>query len=430
MSWRVAHLRAGLMVLLAAVVLVACLAARVGTSPASSYDGRAAVDLPDERVGPQVHLLYVTPRDGVDRNLDSNGTIDQWMTSFNSWIATQPEGVPIRVDTINGHADVSFVQLHESAETIAAGGTSLGAIGNELRADGFSDPAKKYLAFYEGYASNGWCGTSGQIGVIYLAGPCSDRMDMLAGHEIFHLLGAVNACAPHVDTSTGDTQGDSSDLMNFAVPTRSLARLDPGHDDYWGPASDDHLPASCASTANVATSDYLVDHPFYRVHVDAQGGGSVSISPPTGFRLCPPSSSCEVAAGKDAQLTLSSTPDPGHHFVGWSGVPCDVPSPTTCSIRVTADLKVTAAFARDPYLVLTIGGKGRVTIPDVTGTCAKRRCRLQVPFRQRLALVAIPATGWRLLRWGGVCGARSPTCAVTLRADARVGVTFVRARRP
>ena len=55
-------------------VLLVLVVAGGAPSAATALD-RALQDRPDEQLGPQVHLLYVTPSDGPDRALDTSGRI-------------------------------------------------------------------------------------------------------------------------------------------------------------------------------------------------------------------------------------------------------------------------------------------------------------------------------------------------------------------
>src|SRR5262245_17001950 len=76
--------------------------------------GRAAVDLPDDMSGNQVHVIYVLPRDGVDQNLDIDGTLSGSMLLAQNWFASQTNGRRVRYDTHRGTLDMTFVRLHRS----------------------------------------------------------------------------------------------------------------------------------------------------------------------------------------------------------------------------------------------------------------------------------------------------------------------------
>src|SRR5580704_8164648 len=53
---------------------------------------RSTVDRPDERSGYQVHVIYVVPSDGVDRQRDVDGEIVRSVYAFDRWFARQTDG--------------------------------------------------------------------------------------------------------------------------------------------------------------------------------------------------------------------------------------------------------------------------------------------------------------------------------------------------
>ena len=55
--------------------------------------GRSRVDQPDDRTGKQIHLVYAIPSDGIDRELDVNGTIAGSVASIQTWLA-EPDRRP------------------------------------------------------------------------------------------------------------------------------------------------------------------------------------------------------------------------------------------------------------------------------------------------------------------------------------------------
>jgi hypothetical protein len=92
-------------------------------------------------------------------------------------------------------------------------------------------------------------------------------------------------------------------------------------------------------------------------------------------------------------------------------------------------MTVTAAFAREPVLALSIRGKGRVAVADLERTCAAT-CSLQLPYAAPTVLRATPARGWRFTGWRGACSGSRPACRVSLTADAGATASFARAALP
>ena len=404
------------------VVLALLLTALVLAGGAQALD-RATADRPDEAVGPQVHVVYVVPADRPDLGLDMNGTIASWVGTFNDWLANQTGGVRVRFDTFQGQPDISFIRLAEPDASLSAqAGTENYSILNELGNAGLITPTKKYLVIVEG-TNSGACGWGGgPVAALYLDGTqagisCSNLpWPMVVGHEVFHALGAVDACAPHY---LGGHTSDAGDLMS-ALELTAFPTLDPGHDDYYGPPGDDHLPATCPAGANTANSPFLTSHVFYRLSVAIAGSGEVQVAP-VGSNCSTPT--CEVDVEAGGQIELFTAPDPDFHFAGWTGGSCS--GAGDCKLTVNGDTSVNATFAANPYLTVKIRGKGRVEIPGIGFTCTKPACRTQdVPYGEKTAVRAVPAKGSRFAGWSGPCHGARPVCNITTSAAATLAATF------
>jgi hypothetical protein len=412
------------------VAAVAALALSVGGVPAA---GAAALDRvfgdrPDEAVGPQVHLVYAVPSDRPDGALDTNGTITSWAAAFNDWFAAATGGVRLRFDTFAGQPDVSFLKLPETdAALTAQGAFANDMIFTELRVAGFSDSNKIYAVVEQG-GNNGACGWGGggrPLGVLYLEAAPSGRScgsiawPMVLGHETFHVLGAVDPCATHYsDGHVGDLTADL--MYPYAYPGTPL--LDPGHDDYYGPPGDDHLPAGCPSSANLANSLFLTSHPFFRLAVSIRGGGAVS-SP--GFFVCTPAlpDACTPAVQGGIDLSLVAVPDHGFHFVAWSGAGCS--GVGDCHSTLDADAGVTATFAANPTARIAITGRGRVTA-GTAGACARAACAFRIAYDRATTLRAVAAKHWHFVGWAGACKGTTPACRVTAKQSLSVRAAFAR----
>src|SRR5262245_12435603 len=91
-----------LSLLAVALTSIACQLFSVAPSPTpgpSPTPARQNADQVDEQSGYQVHVMYVLPSDGVDRNLDTNGTLANSIGSFQNWLMDQSGGVKLRFDT-------------------------------------------------------------------------------------------------------------------------------------------------------------------------------------------------------------------------------------------------------------------------------------------------------------------------------------------
>jgi hypothetical protein len=229
--------------------------------------GRALADRPDEVVGLQVHVMYVIPRDGIDRRLDVDGSIAGSVAAWDGWLAAQSGGERLRLDTAAGALDITFARLRSTDASIAAEGPLVrNRLEGELRAVGLLDDNKLTAVYYDG-TSTFSCGGGawppalvGRIGALYLHGapPGSPRCDTIALstdgttmaylefamlHELVHTLGAVAICAPH-EALNGHVGDSPSDLMYSGDQPWHPTTLDVDRDDYWGHGRGDCMDLS------------------------------------------------------------------------------------------------------------------------------------------------------------------------------------------
>jgi hypothetical protein len=216
---------------------------------------RVTTDRPDDSAAPQIHVIYALPSDGVDRVLDEQGTLNDSVASWNTWLATQTGGLDLRLDTSNGMLDTTFVRLPESDAQIEARGAFVrDELEKQLHTLGFNQPQKIYAVYYDGRSSFA-CGggawppvLAGNVAALYLHGlysgpvPCdTNRWGSVGGprylefamiHELLHTLGFVPTCAPH-HTSAGHVSDSPADLMYAGSAPWTPSTLDVGHDDYY-----------------------------------------------------------------------------------------------------------------------------------------------------------------------------------------------------
>jgi hypothetical protein len=261
------------------VVLAAVVAVAPGAGRAATGQARATSDRQDDVTGPQVHFLYVLPRDGEDRALDAT-VIARSVAVWQRWLAAETGGRALRVDTYQGDLDITFFRLRTNDATVAARREFVREqIEEELFAAGFGSPTKIYAVYYDG--SSTWsCGGAdpqptyrGAVAALYLKGTppgapaCATNalggdppgyLEFAMLHELVHTLGFVPRCAPHArgDFDAGHVSDSTYDLMwsgpePWGTYRPDLMKLDVGRDDYYG-----HGRADCA---DLAASAYLTD---------------------------------------------------------------------------------------------------------------------------------------------------------------------------
>ena len=238
-----------------------------GDQSSDVITGRSFTDQPDDSTSPQVHVLYVLPKDVKSRDFDVKGTFSDLITSTNEWLFAKG-GKRLRFDTHKGKLDTTFVRLNETEGQLWMEASdknkkcgqnpcpTLDTLKSLLDAKGFTAPHKAYLIYYGGATVPSsrivwpYCGYGGhnhaaimQVGLVDMMSgqfncfgsnkttlPESVNTSGLASfHELFHVLGGVGA-SPNSDGNYGHIKNDPTDLMGGSQGT---VRLDPGNDDYW-----------------------------------------------------------------------------------------------------------------------------------------------------------------------------------------------------
>jgi len=232
---------------------------------------RSNIDRPDDVFGHQVHVMYVVPSDGTDREFDVNGKIHQSVERWNTWLEQETNGRRIRIDTINNEPDVTFVRLDRTSEHMNAYEGALRAkLEVELVAKGFDAAEKLYLVYYDGGDSRtpacgmgGWPPViPGTVAAMFMTAlpnnfNCSNvffaesiddpgQKDHIGIHEVLHSLGFAALCAPN--RANGAHVGDYFlDQLYVGIGKAFPPVLDANRDDYF-----EHDNPGCLDLANSA----------------------------------------------------------------------------------------------------------------------------------------------------------------------------------
>ena len=413
---------------------------------------RSTVDRPDEVSGPMIHLIYATPADGPDRQLDTSGTVASEFNVGDGWFASQT-GLNYRLDTVGGEPDVSFVRFPLTDAQVHAPNNS-SVLLQQLAAASFNNPQKIYVVFYDGSATTA-CGTSNldRLAVEYLQGyastypagspPCSSQPLLPGGatypttrpvylelgtmHEIVHATppGYVSSCAPHWDSANPHHTTDTNDLMFGGGDSGKIwgqggLTVDPGQDDYFGA----NVPKGCP---NLKDSPYLTNQAYVGLSVKVSSpGGTVEV----GGNTCTTFQECQLKFRTNAPVTLTADPNGGYKFVGWSGN-CSGAS-LTCTVTMSSARSVMATFnkakPKTATLQVTAIGKGVVVGPGVKCGSGFKSCSTTTTTAVKKKLTAKPAKGFKQ-KWSGACSGTGKTCVVNLVPGAparKVRVTFTR----
>ena len=199
-------------------------------------------DRVDERVGFQVHVVYVTPRGAQSHGYRAGGQLGLWVDLAQRWIA-QRIGRSFAFDTSNGQLDVTSLtsgmtldemRARTGAET-SGSDELLAALSAEFTAaNGRPVPGKNLLFVLDGKLSDGYCGFAdrpGSLAIVTAASPgCWTGDDAFIAqkfglnwmsatiiHELLHNVGVPHMCADNSDIMLGDgcAQPDASEVLTL-----------------------------------------------------------------------------------------------------------------------------------------------------------------------------------------------------------------------
>jgi hypothetical protein len=412
-------------------VLVAALAALASAPGASAAvwcgADQVAPDRADVMTGAQVHLVYALPSDGVSSFAAAASAIASDAESVDAWWRGQDPARTPRFDLGAfpgcagfGAVDISVVQLGATSAQLFPATGRYTAIFRAMPSYG---RWKKTVVYYDGPTEDSsLCGTGGgsastgsdSLAIVYPRSSCGRTQSLRAAvlaHELTHELGYPDGRQPH--TCAGDTGHVCDSPIDLMYPFLSVGSLeelvlDVNRDDYY----------RGGTTVDLSASPWLrhLEAPAQGLSLAIVGKGSVTSDLP-GVDCV---SSCSSLWDVGSRVVLTPLAGAGQHFVGWRGG-C---SGTDCVLTLTAPVSVEAVFAPLPRIRVAVTGKGRVTGP---GIACPRRCTGSVEaIGWTVALVAVPARGWRLAGWVGGCRGSKARCALTPAADVSVRARFVR----
>ena len=410
------------------VVLAACFGALWCAPGALAANwcgsGETAADRPDLVTAQQVHAVVALPADSPDTFVDDANRLQNDVDSITSWWAGQdPTRVPRwDIASFGGVSclDISFVRLPDPASSYSVttgsqASVTFSRIGGFLSSAGFSNPAKDYLVYVDGFGAptDQVCGTGagqfdqgGGFAMVWLQA-CGVPTDAVGAHELLHAFGALPAGAPHA--CPGDSGHPCDSPTDVLYPYASGAPLtsyvlDFNHDDYYGHSG---------SWNDIQDSVFLhlLNVPAVPLTVAVTGGGLVRSSIP-GVDC---SGTCTSQWDPGWQVDLTPYPPAARRFIRWEGG-CTGATPD-CTLTLAAAQSVTAVFG-PRFVPVRVGvtGHGKVVCyPD---------CSPRFPAGTALRLTAHALKGWKFLRWSGACTGTALVCRLPTDAAVTAHATF------
>ena len=159
---------------------------------------------------------------------------------------------------------------------------------------------------------------------------------------------------------------------------------------------------ACSKEVNTTPEPEPVQIPKYTVSITAGDGGTIS--------------SAGGTYDKDTQISITATPNAEYLFQAWSDGNTDNPR----SIKVTADLTITANFVKKQYdLTVNVVGEGAVA-EEVVIQGGRYNSGSQIK------LTATAAQGWEFIGWSGAIESTDNPVTVNINEGKEVTATFTR----
>ncbi|MFL5912203.1 MAG: InlB B-repeat-containing protein [Gaiellaceae bacterium] len=166
---------------------------------------------------------------------------------------------------------------------------------------------------------------------------------------------------------------------------------------------------SCAVylSANRNVSASFVSTSSQTLTVTVNGNGTVT----GGGINCAAGSTCDAPEPPNSSVTLTATPHDGYAFTGW-GSACSGLQ-TTCTVQMDAARTVTATFAPEVPLSVTVSGSGSVSGGGITCTTGQTCTANEAPSSS-VTLTASPSNAGGVVFWSGCTSASGTLCTVSV----------------
>ncbi len=153
--------------------------------------------------------------------------------------------------------------------------------------------------------------------------------------------------------------------------------------------------------------------------VTIAGGGTIHSSPAPDMDCS--SGTCSQSYAKGTVVTLTASPGTDAVFSGWTGA-CS--GSATCTVTMDQPRMVTATFAANYLLSVTISGSGTVhSSPSPDINCSTGTCNQSYSSATTVTLTASPVSEYVFSGWSGACSGLG-SCVVTTNKSLAVTATF------
>jgi GH25 family lysozyme M1 (1,4-beta-N-acetylmuramidase) len=132
---------------------------------------------------------------------------------------------------------------------------------------------------------------------------------------------------------------------------------------------------------------------------------------------------CTRLANPDTTVTLTATPDPGAVLLRWTGACSAAATSPTCDVIALGDVAAAATFGY-PLSVEVTGTGGGTVSSSPAGIACPADCQETVAAGTTVTLTADPDSASVFDGWGGPCAGTDPACTVDVAAVTDVTATF------
>lgn len=165
------------------------------------------------------------------------------------------------------------------------------------------------------------------------------------------------------------------------------------------------------------------------------GTGTITIKGPDGQISC--GTDCNETGAvfnSGTKITLKAVVNTGSAFGGWTGNACNGSKKTSCTVTMTADVTLTAAFDLVPLnqYILTLSKNGNGTTSAVSfdkniscgADCTETKTVFDAGTKITLTAVADAGSGFAVW-YGNACnGSKKATCTIKIRSDMNMVANF------
>ena len=202
------------------------------------------INLPGVQQIRTIRVIQILPSDAAKSTPADETLVRKIASDMREWFRTETNGTVPRIKSKRGVIQVETVRLSIDSSLLETEAAIARRLQDTLERQGVVlEPDQAFLAFVPIHPDD-LCGEAAVRTAAIFLKSCNPRErdfqtrpEIVAAHELLHLLRAVPECAPHY-RSGSHVSGAPDDIMyeprsNEAVRAR-VQHLDPGRDDYFG----------------------------------------------------------------------------------------------------------------------------------------------------------------------------------------------------